>query len=738
MGLSGFPRMGGDPAGTLGHSAHRGATNATEESQDGFAGIGLPAEAGWYVSAALYWISGLAVVLFDQLSSASTINPVIGVLGTLALAGSPLMLLGARFAPDAAWGAPVRILVPSIFFGVGVFVVGDAINALALLFLFPVLAVAYMHKPSISIPYCSISLVVMDAALLAYDSSDAGIARVIILSGVVAALVAGLIFSQHKLRIAAAENHSHSVTDPLTGLANLRGLHARLEQEMQRSARDHSEVVMYGIDLDDFKEVNERFSYALGDAVLQAVANALSEELEPGDLLARRGGDEFAVLAVAAPGRHMARFGDRLAATVERTRRSICPGVNPRASITRVSHRPGESADAFIRRVDDGLHHAKIDAHPERGQEMLLAVNERFNSTTDEQSERVIDGARRAQVGMKKERAKQPDADLALSWLLCAGAAGASAVLLCLAILPGLLPEARNGMSLIAVLGLLAIAIGSFVAARAPIAKPWLHAPVASMVVLFVGVISAAGSADYALAELCVLPVPLAVVTLGWRQAIPYVVFATAAYATFVLGSAMPFATVQTLILIGVTAALTVLLARGERLTSDFSAAAEAISIVDPLTGAANLRGFEQRIDQEIARSDAMGDELCLVMIDLDRFKTVNDRYSHSMGDALLIETTRAIESVVREDEMVVRRGGDEFVVVCAPSVRRDMDTLMLRLRDAIFSARVRLTPDIAAGATVTTVFREFGESSEELTRRADDALREAKSRERRAVSQRI
>ena len=129
MNLSGFPKREFDPA------ARAGASTITDEqdndgSKDGFDSIGLPAEAGWYVSAALYWIGGLSVVLIDQLAATGSIDPVIGVLGTVALAASPLMLLGARFAPTASWGTPVRIFIPSILFALGGFVIGDAINAL--------------------------------------------------------------------------------------------------------------------------------------------------------------------------------------------------------------------------------------------------------------------------------------------------------------------------------------------------------------------------------------------------------------------------------------------------------------------------------------------------------------------------------------------------------------------------------------------------------------------------------
>lgn len=732
MKLSGFSRAEAEPVSPDDGDHGTGRKGrAPHEQQDGFASIGLPPEAGWYVSAALYWIGGLAAVLAGLFSSPGTIDPVIGLLGAVTLAASPLMLLGARFAPEATWGAPVRILVPSAIFAVGAFVIGDALNALGLLFLFPLLAVAYMHRPAIAIPYCSLSLLVMDCAFLVHDSSSAGIARVITLSGVVVTLVAGLVVSQHRLRKAAAANHDLSITDPLTGLANVRGLRLRLQQELQRANRDGSELVMFAIDLDDFKEVNDRFSYALGDAVLQAVAQAIQEELEPGDLLARRGGDEFAILAIAAPGRHMARFRDRIAASIERTRRAICPDVNPRASVTRVAHEQGESAESFLRRVDDGLHMAKLDAHPERIGDDAEATGEHLELFDEEQAARMLDGARRVQLGMGGEKTLRDGGDTSLAWLMSAGSALAVATTLCLTVIPGLAPDAKNPMTLVAVLGLIVIAAGCFAASRLSLSRGWLHIPVCGIVVLTLGSVAAAGAAQYSLAELCIIPVPLAVMALGWRSAIPYVIAALAAYAMSVVGADVPFAQLQTVVLIGVAIVLTALLARGERLADKFSADAEAISVVDPLTGAANIRGFRQRLDFEVARARTTGDELCLMMIDLDRFKEVNDRYSHSMGDALLIETTRAIESVVREDELVVRRGGDEFVIVCASTHLRNMDALAVRVREAIYTARVRLTPDIATSATITSVFRLDGELSAELTSRADDALRAAKATSR-------
>jgi diguanylate cyclase (GGDEF)-like protein len=734
MDLSRFPGGSGSSAGHAGSDAATEPHATVEETDEsGFTSIGLPPEAGWYVSATLYWLAGLTIVLIQQFS-AGTITPVIGVLGVMALAASPLLLLGARFAPDAAWGAPVRILFPAIVFLIGGFIIGDAIVVLVLLPLLPVLAVAYMHRPSLAVPYCAFTLAAMAAMLLVHDTSGPGVARAITLTAVSATLVAGLVITQFRLRRAAADNHNRSVTDPLTGIANLRGLRARLQQELQRSTRDESEIVMFAIDLDDFKEVNDQFSYALGDAVLQAVAQTLAEEIEPGDLLARRGGDEFAILTIATPGRHMARFGDRIAASIARTRRAICPAVNPRASVTRVAHLPGESAEAFLRRVDDGLHAAKLDAHPERAGQEAIPTGEQPEIELEEHNSRALAGARRAQLvgaGAAQSRSGQ---EARLEWRMCAYTAIIAASVILLVVIPGLLPGASSAAMAACAVGLLALGAGSFAAGEHAPRKNLLHVPVSLILALSIAAIALGGTDRYAIAELAVLSAPLAIGLFGWRRTVPYAIVASGALAYFIISSDRPFAVLHTALLIGILGVLTLLLQRGEQLAEEYSATAAAMSVVDPLTGAANLRGFDQRVKQEIARCAAVGDDVCLTMIDLERFKAVNDRYSHSMGDALLIETARAIESVVREDELVVRRGGDEFAIVSAPELGVDMDALAGRIAEAIVSARARLTPDIVAGATVVNVFHDEGESAEHFMRRADEALRTAKLRDREPV----
>ena len=107
-------------------------------------------------------------------------------------------------------------------------------------------------------------------------------------TAVVGAVVIGLV---SVLRLAAT-------ADPLTGLANRRAWDERLDEEMERSRRTGTALSVVLIDLDGFKDVNDRDGHAAGDHLLQAIARAWQTQVRGGgDFLARIGGDEFAVIA---------------------------------------------------------------------------------------------------------------------------------------------------------------------------------------------------------------------------------------------------------------------------------------------------------------------------------------------------------------------------------------------------------------------------------------------------------
>jgi diguanylate cyclase (GGDEF)-like protein/PAS domain S-box-containing protein len=100
----------------------------------------------------------------------------------------------------------------------------------------------------------------------------------------------------------------------------------------------------------------------------------------------------------------------------------------------------------------------------------------------------------------------------------------------------------------------------------------------------------------------------------------------------------------------------------------------------DPLTDAYNRRYFTQTIEQEIARSRRYEHPIALLMIDVNRFKEINDRFGHLIGDRILLEVAALLRSQVREADVVVRYGGDEFLIV-QPETGGDCTSTIARIQ---------------------------------------------------------
>ncbi len=90
----------------------------------------------------------------------------------------------------------------------------------------------------------------------------------------------------------------------------------------------------------------------------------------------------------------------------------------------------------------------------------------------------------------------------------------------------------------------------------------------------------------------------------------------------------------------------------------------EEQSITDALTGLRNRRFFDERLHEEFRRAQRYGDYLSLIMIDLDHFKQVNDRFGHPVGDLVLREAAALIRASIRDPDICARYGGEEFAVI--------------------------------------------------------------------------
>ncbi|HSF96496.1 MAG TPA: PleD family two-component system response regulator [Thermohalobaculum sp.] len=160
------------------------------------------------------------------------------------------------------------------------------------------------------------------------------------------------------------------------------------------------------------------------------------------------------------------------------------------------------------------------------------------------------------------------------------------------------------------------------------------------------------------------------------------------------------------------------------------------MAVTDPLTGLYNRRYANNHLEQLIARHQLDGHGLAAMVLDLDRFKAVNDTHGHAAGDEVLREFARRLRESVRGFDLVSRVGGEEFLVVMPDVHPENASRVAERVRAAIEDAPF-VTADARLKITVSIglAFNRLGESGAELVRRADMALYESKGHGRNRVT---
>jgi diguanylate cyclase (GGDEF)-like protein len=150
--------------------------------------------------------------------------------------------------------------------------------------------------------------------------------------------------------------------------------------------------------------------------------------------------------------------------------------------------------------------------------------------------------------------------------------------------------------------------------------------------------------------------------------------------------------------------------------------------LYDPLTGLAQRRLFEIRVEAALARQERTGKPVGLLYCDLDAFKAVNDRHGHNAGDALLRLVAERLLGNTRGDDMVARLGGDEFAILVEGTSRPELVHLVDRLYDAVQEPvvinTVALEPRLSIGGAVLL----DRSRADELLHEADLAMYQAKT----------
>ena len=159
------------------------------------------------------------------------------------------------------------------------------------------------------------------------------------------------------------------------------------------------------------------------------------------------------------------------------------------------------------------------------------------------------------------------------------------------------------------------------------------------------------------------------------------------------------------------------------------------VPVLDSLTGLADRAGFQGALEHQVlARPDAASQEaddgFAVLLIDLDRFKAVNDTMGHSAGDTLLVAVAKRLRRAVRTTDAVARLGGDEFAVLLAPPAGRDAVTLVAKRIVGLLSQPYLLDGRVATVGTsvgIALSAPDCGLSGEMLLRHADLAMYQSK-----------
>jgi len=159
-------------------------------------------------------------------------------------------------------------------------------------------------------------------------------------------------------------------------------------------------------------------------------------------------------------------------------------------------------------------------------------------------------------------------------------------------------------------------------------------------------------------------------------------------------------------------------------------------SLHDPLTGLPNRILFHDRLRHALERGHRERTPTCVLIIDLDGFKAVNDEHGHPMGDAVLVAFAGRLTSVLRASDTAARLGGDEFAIVCENTERPEAEVLADRVRTTVTDPLVIGDLTMAIGMSIGIGSAPGGgdpdEYYERVVREADDAMYADKAGRRR------
>lgn len=556
--------------------------------------------------------------------------------------------------------------------------------------------------------------------------------------------------------------HFLSVHDTLTGLYNRRHMLACLEQEARKTARFGVPFTVGMLDIDFFKRVNDQHGHAVGDAVLKRFAEIASSVFEPFETVARWGGEEFVVLMPEADGRSAyRRLQDLRAAIHQHDWNAVHPGLRVTFSAGLASYRDG-TVDDLMELADQALYDAK---HAGRDRISPEFVNGEDHAASRERAQAPLSARgplpALAPAAAPPERSASHASSSLLSRLLwtddpktrtflkLASAVSGMYVFWLLVVIFYAIPKHMfpHWLELV-LLGHLTIgAIAPLVIIRSGWSKRFKD-PICMMEqCIWANLMLVAAHFFSPIGKGALLGVLCQVQAFGFPSFSPRQArySGTAVLVMLVVSwigmslwggpgfdaasEGLSMATACGVLLMFTWQSYNYARSREKNQTERKElelaiAEVERLTTIDTLTGLYNRQHLHEVLDHETMRSGSGTPGFCVVLIDLDHFKQVNDTHGHQVGDEVLVGFAALAKAAFRDIDTVGRWGGEEFLIVMPGGTQAPIDRLLVAVAQAALSSQAsELRVTFSAGLA----HHRAGESWADTLERADRALYAAK-----------
>lgn len=153
--------------------------------------------------------------------------------------------------------------------------------------------------------------------------------------------------------------------------------------------------------------------------------------------------------------------------------------------------------------------------------------------------------------------------------------------------------------------------------------------------------------------------------------------------------------------------------------------------MVDHLTQLYHHNYFIVRIGEEVARAKRKGTPLCLLFIDLDFFKMINDNFGHPVGDEVLKQFAISLKNAVRESDLIFRYGGDEFTIILPETSKDDAIKIAQRIKETLEDQGYGPSKNLKLSLSIgISQFPLDGVNADEILQKADERTLSSKKQE--------